>query len=344
MGIKERAPIIESIEQIRGSKVICLLTSMRVGVPSQIAQDCIRVMFDHLLKLPVRPVDKLDVFLVSNGGESTVPWRLTALFREFSKSFSVLIPYRAYSAATLLALGADEIVMHPFAEMGPIDPSVSNEFNPTANDGRTIPISVEDVSSYVEFIKTTTKIEGGGELLKALDILLQRVHPLAIGNVSRFLSQSRLIARKIMSTHKDRYSEDTMTEIIEQLATKLYFHGHPINRQEAKNDLGLKVCVDLPTELETAMWQLYLDFEEEFNSRKEFDPSADILDTLPTPPVQTRPIPPRQHMLIHAIVESRPLSSSYVAKHRFSLSFDQQGNLKLLSELRSRNWVNTPSP
>jgi len=30
----------------------------------------------------------------------------------------------------MLALGADEIVMHPFAEMGPIDPTVSNDFNP----------------------------------------------------------------------------------------------------------------------------------------------------------------------------------------------------------------------
>jgi ClpP class serine protease len=30
----------------------------------------------------------------------------------------------------MLALGADEIVMHPFAEMGPIDPTVTNEFNP----------------------------------------------------------------------------------------------------------------------------------------------------------------------------------------------------------------------
>ncbi len=82
----------------------------------------VRVMCDHLLRLPARPIEKLDIFLVSNGGSGTVPWRLVSLFREFSRSFSVLIPYRAYSAASLLALGADEIVMHPFGELGPIDP------------------------------------------------------------------------------------------------------------------------------------------------------------------------------------------------------------------------------
>jgi ClpP class serine protease len=53
-----------------------------------------------------------------------VPWRLISLFREYAAKVAVLLPYRAYSAATLLALGADEIVMHPFAEMGPIDPTV----------------------------------------------------------------------------------------------------------------------------------------------------------------------------------------------------------------------------
>jgi hypothetical protein len=47
-----------------------------------------------------------------------------------------------------LESGADEIVMHPFAELGPIDPTVSNEFNPTES-GRRLGISVEDVKAYV---------------------------------------------------------------------------------------------------------------------------------------------------------------------------------------------------
>ena len=123
------------------------------------AQDQVRVFFDHLLLLPERPFPKLDVFLVSNGGDSVVPWRLVSLFREFAKSFNVLIPYRAYSAATLLALGADEIVMHPFGELGPIDPTVSNDFNPKeASTNRVLGISVEDVKSYVNFIKTTVRV------------------------------------------------------------------------------------------------------------------------------------------------------------------------------------------
>src|SRR6266851_9536046 len=123
------------------------------------SEDAVRVFCEQMLLLPQRPVKKLDIFLCSNGGSGTVPWRLVSLFREFAKSFSVLIPYRAYSAASLLALGADEIVMHPFAEMGPIDPTVSNEFNPTEEGtGRRLGISVEDVKAYVTFIKSTVGI------------------------------------------------------------------------------------------------------------------------------------------------------------------------------------------
>ena len=166
-----------------------------------LAEDQVRVFFDHLNLLPKGGVEQLDIFLVSNGGNTTVPWRLVALFREFTKKLGVLIPYRAYSAATLLSLGADEIVMHPFAELGPIDPTVSNEFNPTDPGGGRIGISVEDVNAYVHFIRSTVGITHEDELVETIKILAEKVHPLALGNVERFLSQSRLIAKRVLRTH-----------------------------------------------------------------------------------------------------------------------------------------------
>jgi hypothetical protein len=96
----KRRKLIARIEALRGSKLIPFLTSVRPNINAQISQDCVRAIFDHLQLLPERPVEKLHVFLVSNGGDGTVSWRLTALFREFAKSFNVIIPYRAYSAAT----------------------------------------------------------------------------------------------------------------------------------------------------------------------------------------------------------------------------------------------------
>jgi ClpP class serine protease len=142
------------------------------------ADDAVREIFDHLLLLPERPIPQLDIFLCSNGGAGTVPWRLVSLFREFAEKISVLIPFRAYSAATMLALGADEIVMGPFAEMGPIDPTVTNEYNPVDPETKQrVGISVEDAKAYVSFIKETVGIRHEDELIKAIELLAQKVHP-----------------------------------------------------------------------------------------------------------------------------------------------------------------------
>ncbi|MGO8703203.1 MAG: SDH family Clp fold serine proteinase [Candidatus Brocadiia bacterium] len=272
-------------------------------------------MFDQMLLLPSRPVEKLDIFLCSNGGSGTVPWRLVALFREYAKKLCVLIPYRAYSAASLLALGADEIVMHPFAELGPIDPTVSNEFNPReAGTGRPLGISVEDVSAYVNFIKSTVGITHEDELVKAIEILAHSVHPLALGNVERFLAQSRMIARKLLRTHMKQDDEHTIKDIVENMASKLYFHGHPINRQEAKQDLRLTVNSDLPADLESAMWELYRDYEEEFANTKEFNPAGDL--GLITKPGETKE---KEYDLLLAMIESARKSSRYLSRRRFTM-------------------------
>ncbi|MCZ7564777.1 MAG: hypothetical protein M5U08_14145 [Burkholderiales bacterium] len=281
------------------------------------ADDAIRVFFDHLLRLSKRPVEKLDIFLCSNGGSATVPWRLVSLFREYAKSFSVIVPYRAYSAATMLALGADEIVMHPFGELGPIDPTVSNEFNPQEQGtGRRLGISVEDVKAYVTFIKSTVGITHEDELIEAIKILADKVHPLALGNVERFLSQSRMMGRKIMRTHMAEAEEHTINDIIENLASKLYFHGHPINRREAKEELRLKVRDDLEAELETAIWDLYLLYEQEFRNRESFNPAGDLANARAQNPPGTPAV--MEYELLHAMVESAQLSNWFTTRRRFS--------------------------
>lgn len=328
-----RVCLIRKVEEMRSSTVICYLTSFRPNVPAQMAEDQVRVIFDHLLRLPSRPVPKLDIFLCSNGGSGTVPWRLVSVFREFSKSFNVLIPYRAYSAATLLALGANEIVMHPFGELGPIDPTVGNEFNPVEQGtGRRIGISVEDVKAYVKFIKSGVGITHEDELVRAVEVLANKVHPLALGNVERFLSQSRMIATKIMRTHMKGVSDHTIKEIVENMASNLYFHGHPINRQEAKDDLKLKVIKPTP-ELETVMWNLYVDFEQEFENRKEFVPQTELA-SMPDPGPKMLTCE-----LMHAAVESAGLVSRYTTKRRYQLIQGlPPGQVGMQEEMLSQGW------
>ncbi len=306
-----------------------------------------REFFDQMLVLPEKPVDKIDVFLCSNGGSGTVPWRLTALLREYAKSFGVLIPYRAYSAATLLALGADEIVMHPFGEMGPIDPSVANEFNPVdKNTGQRIGINVEDVRAYVSFIKETVGITHEDELIKAMEILANRIHPLALGNVERFVSQSRMTARKILSTHMGETDRHVIDEIVESLASKLYFHGHPINRQEARMELKLKVVEEPGAELEDAMWDLYKLYEAEFENKRSYNPANDLLLAAIPPGGTPQKVPYEiEQDLLYAMIESPRLASRYTARKRFLLlGFGQNQEPLIREDTISDGWKPDPAP
>jgi hypothetical protein len=350
MGHADRSKIIGEIEALRESKVICYLTSLRPNFVAHMSDDAVRVMFDQMLLLPQRPVPKLDIFLCSNGGQGTVPWRLISLFREYANKVSVLLPYRAYSAATLLALGADEIVMHPFAEMGPIDPTVTNDYNPVDGGGRRLGISVEDVKAYISFIKSTVGIQHEDELVKTIEILAQKVHPLALGNVERFLSQSRMIAGKILRTHmKDDNSKHAIDEIIENLASKLYFHGHPINRREAVKELDLKVLENPPAQLETAIWKLYLDFESELQNRSIFDPMSELAKIVAAggqpPPAVVPPGTNADMDLLVAIIEGARRSSRFRQKLRFVVAGNgQNGEPLVRTETLAQEWEDSELP
>lgn len=351
MAYAERLNLISEIESLRQSKVICYLTSVRPNVNAQMGDDAIREFFDHLLLLPERPVKKLDVFLCSNGGNGVVPWRLISLLREFANEIGVLIPFRAYSAATMFALGADEIVMHPFAEMGPIDPTVSNDFNPIDPlTQQRLGISVEDVKAYVGFVKDTVGIRHEDELIKVIEILAEKVHPLALGNVERFIAQSRMIARKILSTHmNEEGSKHRVDEIIETLASKLYFHGHPINRHEARAELRLKVSEHVPPNLETAMWKLYLDFEAELQNKVPYDPMANIYQKSQTNAAgAVTPLTMGMSETFNlklAIVESLRTSSLLTSERRFVVTAIGPGGEPLVrQEILKSGWSQQSAP
>jgi Serine dehydrogenase proteinase len=85
------------------------------------------------------------------------------LVREFYKKLSVLIPFRAHSAATLIALGADEIVMTRLGQLSPVDLSVTSPLNPSVpgpqNSPNLVPVSVEDGVGYLDLARKEAKYE-----------------------------------------------------------------------------------------------------------------------------------------------------------------------------------------
>jgi hypothetical protein len=143
---------------------------------------------------------------------------------------------------------------------------------------RQIGISVEDVTAYIALIKEDAGIQHEDELVKAFNRLAKEVHPLALGNVKRSLSQSRMMAQKLLALHMDAANEaHKIDEIVANLTSKSYYHGHPINRREAKDHIGLMTIADPLPKVEKLMWQLYLDYEEEMKLEEPLDMAAQFL-------------------------------------------------------------------
>jgi hypothetical protein len=145
------------------------------------------------------------------------------------------------------------------AELSPIDPSLVRAANREATSPPS-EISVEDVSSYISFMRERANITDQSALAQVVSQLANHLTPLTLGSVNRQHSHIRLVARKLIMSRKEKIEESRVGNIIESLTEKMYSHGHAIGRSEAI-DLGLSV--DKPNEdLEMLIWNLYQEYEQ----------------------------------------------------------------------------------
>jgi hypothetical protein len=158
----------------------------------------------------------------------------------------VIVPDRAMSAGTVLALSADVIMMDYFSVLGPIDPQVEK-------DGRLIPA----LAYLIQYNRLIEKAAAGG-LTTADAILLQK---LDLGELQQFEEARELsvsLLKKWLATYK--FKDWTVTETRKaavkpsdreeraaDIATKLsdpqlwHSHGRGITMETLRNELNLRI-------------------------------------------------------------------------------------------------------
>jgi len=219
MGYANRVKLLEKLEKIRNKPAIVYVTSIRPGCSGHMCQDVLPLFIKTINSIKS---DSIDLIIISNGGDPIVSWRIISLLREKFKKISVLIPYTAYSAATLLALGADEIVMHPFGNLGPLDPQLTfRDVNGTQKS-----ISYEDITKYMDFVKDYG-ITDQELLQKTLEKLTAEISPTTIGFAKRSSQLGLTMGQKLLETHMGNNSNKAKV-ISETLNTKFYHHGYPL--------------------------------------------------------------------------------------------------------------------
>ena len=231
----ERLELIREIEAKRGSRVISYITVDRWGLSAPILLEDVRVLEKHIRECLAAKAKKVDLFLYTSGGLAIAPWALVSLFREFlgARQFSVLIPSRAYSAGTLISLGADEIVMGPAGNLGPIDIQMS------LGGGY---IGVEDVRAYFKLAEDMG-LKGSKDKLHLFSLLAQSTHPIIVGDIYRAWSENERLAMLLLGSRKRPLPEKANREIADFLLRRIGDHGQSIRRTEARK-IGISFVKD----------------------------------------------------------------------------------------------------
>lgn len=266
MGYTERIHLYERLEALRDRPLICYVTSSRQNADGQMGSDVIPELTQQIIAIPHEKT-AVDVLIVSNGGDPTVSWRFITMLRERFDQIGVLIPFAAYSAATLLALGADEILMHPFSNLGPVDPQL-HTIRKLGTEQEMFSFGSEDLRHFMDFLRKDVGLSDQEQLQRSFELVCKDIGAIQIGVAKRSSYLALSMGEKLLMLHMD--DKNRAKAIAEALNTSFYHHGYPLGRKEA-TEIGLPVT-NGSKEIEAVMWDIWQDFETEMQCNKPFIP------------------------------------------------------------------------
>jgi hypothetical protein len=213
----------------------------------------------------VTGAEQINLLLHSPGGDGTIVEKMVDMCRSHlsgqNRKLRVIVPNIAKSAATVLALGADQIVMGYCSELGPIDPQV--------------PIVV---SGMVQWVSAFAFVEARDKLMDQIATALKKKEP-TVGLLQQLaglnipftdeMENQIGFAKKTAVTLLNKYmlkpSYPTASkratkanDIAQKLLSKQLFpaHGQYIDGTTAKG-FGLEVEV---LDKDDALWKLIWDY------------------------------------------------------------------------------------
>lgn len=239
----ETQALIKKIEAKIGMPMIVYWNSFNGAVCQNDVQAFYKLFKD------VGNIDKVAIFIKSDGGDTVASLRIVNVIRNYAESVNALIPLECASAATLIALGADKISMGPLAYLTPIDSSKRHQLSPID------PVTNAKVSVSQDEIQRLERLweeNAPEDSVHHYQELYKYIHPIILGSLDRSSSLSIRVADSILAYHNNNKEER------ERISTKLNSeypaHSFPIMLREAQ-ELGLNVD-KLDTEVHDLLLEL----------------------------------------------------------------------------------------
>lgn len=252
-----RQGLIKQIQQELGDKRLIVYTA-NFHHPNSSMQHSDITPFEELL-IDVGTTEDLYLMIDSPGGDPNIAEKLLMMCRARCKNFVAIVPNTAKSAATLICLGVDEILMGYLSELGPIDPQ----------------IRIFSAQGAWVFVPAQTIIDGFDDLAKGLKTtqnptseldpraylqLLSKLDPPTYDYAKKAQKLTDQFASAWLSKYMLKGNRQKVDNIVRELAnaTKWLSHGRAISYEMAK-DLGLNVkMMERDGKLWKMIWELYV--------------------------------------------------------------------------------------
>lgn len=243
----QRQSLARDIEENVGNQLICYVA----GKGALIDRDDTLGFVDLLHNVPRR--NNLDLMLHTGGGDIDAAEKLISMVRNVVETgrLRVIVPDFAKSAGTLMALGADRIVMSDTSELGPIDPQV------TLNDGHgnLIPHSVQ---SYLDAYEAHSATLGKNPNDLAARIMLGKLDPATVKLFEAVRERARKFAEDQLKRGMFKTGGNFTQIAFDLIDTKRWLtHGQMIGWRDA-TQMGLSVeYLDPKSNEWQGYWRLY---------------------------------------------------------------------------------------
>ena len=147
---KETQETINKIEELLNSPLITYYNSNAGNVCENDV-----IAFYRLLK--GKKFKKLYFYIKSDGGSGIAALKLVSILRNHCDELIALIPSNCASAATMMALGANKIIMSPLGYLTSVDTSLSHELSPRTRTNDLVSVSMNELDRVVKLWKDNEK-------------------------------------------------------------------------------------------------------------------------------------------------------------------------------------------
>lgn len=224
--IEKTQPIIAQLESTLQQRVVTYWNA----TDSTISSTDVVGLYEVLQS--IGKVDRLSLFVKSGGGFGEASLRMVNLLRQCTSELTALVPLECTSAATMLALGADRILMGPLAQLSAVDTSLTHDLSPIDRDNDRVKVGQDELHRIVRLWQA----QATKDSQNPYQSLFTYIHPLVIGAVDRSSALSIRLCVEILSYHmKD---QQKAKEISETLNASYPSHSYPIMLREARH-IGL---------------------------------------------------------------------------------------------------------